>query len=67
MIYQIADIKTKTEPLPKINEGLIQARRIQAHVKERIADGLLPKNKWQSSWSPLTAGPFIVPVSRWVE
>lgn len=65
MIYQIADIKTKTEPLPKISKGLIQARHIQAHLKEQIADGLLP-NRWQS-WSPMTPGPVLVPVSRWVE
>ncbi|MCE0497621.1 MAG: hypothetical protein LV481_06725 [Methylacidiphilales bacterium] len=66
MIYQIANVKTKTEPLPNISNGLLQARRIQAHLKERIADGLLPENRWQS-WSPMTPGPFIVPVSRWIE
>lgn len=66
MIYQIANIKTKTEPLPNINEDLIQVRRIQTHVKEQIADGLLPKNRWQF-WSPITSGPYIVPVSRWIE
>ena len=65
MIYQISDVKTKTEPLPKINKGLIQARHIQAKLKERIADGLLPD--WKQSWSPMTAGPFIVPVTRWIE
>lgn len=65
MIYQIAHVKTKTEPLPTINKGLIQARHIQSHLKERIADGLLPE--WRRSWSPLTARPQIVPVSRWIE
>jgi len=58
MINQIADVKTKTEQLPNISEGLLQVRRIQAHLKEQIADGLLPKNRWQS-WGPLCA-----PLSR---
>ena len=66
MIYQVSNVKTKTEPLPNLNEGLLQARRIQAHLKERIADGLLPKNKWEI-WSPVLSGPLIVPVSRRVE
>jgi hypothetical protein len=65
MIYQIANVKTKTEPLPSINRGLIQARRIQAHMKEMAADGLAPTEGYL--WSPLTPGPFIVPVSRWIE
>ena len=66
MIHQIANVKTRTEPLPVINPGFIQARRIQAHVKEQIADGLLPRVKWQSL-SPLATRPYIVPVSRWIE
>ena len=48
MINPSANLKTKTESLYPINEGLIQARQIQAHIKEQIADGLLPKNRWQS-------------------
>jgi hypothetical protein len=52
MINQIADVKAKTEQLPNISEGLMQVRRIQAHLKEQIADGLLPKNRWQP-WSSL--------------
>jgi len=67
MIYQISDVKNKTEPLPKINKGLIQARHIQAHVKERIADGLLPQPHWEQTWSPITSGPYLVPVARRVE
>ncbi len=47
MIYQISDIKTQTGSLRNVSEELIQVRRIQAHIKELIADGLLPKNKWQ--------------------
>jgi len=66
MINQIADVKTKTEPLPHINEGLIQARQIQTHIKEQIADGLLPRSRWQS-WSPLASSSVLVPVTRWTE
>ena len=65
MIHQISPVQTKTEPLPKINKGLIQARHIQAQLKERIASGTLP-DKGQI-WSPFTAGPYLVPVSRWIE
>jgi len=65
MIYQISDVKTKTEPLPKINRGLIQARHIQAELKKRIIKGTLPDRVL--IWSPLTAGPCLVPVSRWIE
>jgi hypothetical protein len=63
MICQISTVKNKTEPLP--DKGLLQARRIQAKLKERVADGLLPEDG--QSWSPITAGPYLVPVTRWVE
>ncbi len=65
MIHQVSPVQTKTAPLPKINRGLIQARHIQAHVKERIAGNSLPVTG--ELWSPLTAGPYIVPVTRWIE
>ncbi len=65
MINQIAHVQTKTAPLPGINRGLIQARHIQANVKEQAATGALPRIG--ELWSPLTAGPFIVPVTRWIE
>ncbi len=65
MIHQIANVKTKTEPLPTINKGLIQARHIQAHVKEMAADGLAPTEGYL--WSPMTAGPYLVPITRWIE
>ena len=65
MIYQISDIKTETKPLPKINKGLIQARHIQAHVKELAADGLAPTEGYL--WSPTISGPFLVPITRWIE
>jgi hypothetical protein len=65
MIHQIAPVQTKTEPLPKINKGLIQARHIQAGLKDRGATPSLPT--FGELWSPLTAGPYIVPITRWIE
>ncbi len=65
MINQIAHVQTKTTPLPQINRGLIQARHIQAHVKEQAATGALPNVG--ELWSPMTSGPYIVPVTRWIE
>lgn len=65
MINQISPVQTKTEPLPTINKGLIQARHIQAQLKERITDGARPVEGL--IWSPFTAGPYLVPVTRWIE
>jgi len=65
MINQIANVKTKTEQLPTINRSLIKARHIQAHVKELAADGLAPTDAYL--WSPLHSGPFLVPITRWIE
>jgi hypothetical protein len=65
MIRQIADIKTRTEPLPTINRDLLKARRVQAHIKEMAADGLAPTEGYL--WSPMTAGPYLVPITRWIE
>ena len=65
MIYQIANVKTKTEPLPTINKGLLQARHIQALVKEKAADASLPTEGYL--WSPMNTGPYLVPITRWIE
>ena len=65
MINQIANIKTKTEPLPIINRDLLKTRRIQAHVKELAADGLAPTEGYL--WSPTNTGPYLVPITRWIE
>ena len=65
MIYQIANVKTKTEPLPTLNRDLFKARHIQAHVKEMAADGLAPTEGYL--WSPMNAGPYMVPITRWIE
>lgn len=65
MIHQIANVKTKTEPLPKINKGLIQVRHIQAQLKNRLSGESLPDRV--EIWRPITAGPHLAPVSRWIE
>jgi hypothetical protein len=62
MINQIAPVPTKTESLAKINKGLIQARHIQAQLKERIAEGLLSDGG--PFWNEIVAAPYFVPVSR---
>jgi len=65
MIYQINPIQTKTEALPTINNDLLQARQIQAQIKERKARDTRPHSGYL--WSPFTAGPVLVPVTRWIE
>ena len=65
MINQISPVQTKTAPLPTINRALLQARHIQAHVKEQATTGALPTIG--ELWSPITSGPFIVPITRWIE
>jgi hypothetical protein len=65
MIYQISNVKTKTEPLPTLNKGLLQARHIQNRVKEKAADRLAPTEGYL--WSPMNAGPYLVPITRWIE
>ena len=65
MIYQISNVKTKTEPLPTINRDLLKVRHIQSHVKELAADGLMPTEGYL--WSPMNAGPYTVPITRWIE
>ena len=66
MIHQIAPVATKTAPLPQLNKGLMQARHIQAQVKQGLT-GRLPSQV--HIWSPTTSGPFLVPVTvtRWIE
>jgi hypothetical protein len=65
MIYQISPVKTQTGPLPTINKGLLQVRHIQAQVKDRTSDSERPVEGY--ILSPFTAGPFVVPVTRWIE
>jgi hypothetical protein len=63
MINQIAPVQTKTEALPLINKDLLKARHIQANVK--TLTGTLPTKV--QMWSPITSGPYMVPVTRWIE
>ena len=65
MIYQITNVKTKTAPLPTINRDLLKARHIQSQVKEKAADRLTPTEGYL--WSPMNTGPYLVPVTRWIE
>ncbi len=65
MIYQISPVKTQTGSLPTINKDLLIARHIQAQVKERAATQALPNLGYL--YSPSTAGPFLVPVTRWID
>jgi hypothetical protein len=66
MINQIAPVAAKTAALPQLNKGLMQARHIQAQVKQGLT-GRLPTQV--HLWSPITAGPYLVPVTvtRWIE
>lgn len=66
MICQITKVKSKTAPLPAINRDLIRARHIQSHVKEMAADGLAPTEGYL--WGgPKNSGPYLVPITRWIE
>ena len=63
MINQIAHVQNQTAALPTINKDLLKARHIQTHVKSLT--GALPTQV--ELWSPLTSGPYLVPVTRWIE
>jgi len=65
MIRQIAPIpQTTTRPIT-LNKDLLKIRRIQHKLKERGATSTQPDNGLL--WSPLTPGPFLVPITRWIE
>lgn len=65
MINQIAPIPKISYSTGGLNRGLIQARHTQAKLKNHsdhaaeLGNGFL--------WSPITAGPYMVPVTRWIE
>jgi hypothetical protein len=70
MINQIAPLQFKTQPLPKgtFNRNLAKARHIQARLHQHIpAPPTLEKPDRAIIWSPITAGPYVVPVLRWIE
>ena len=60
MIKQIAPIPQKTSNLTGINKGLVQAQ-----LKDHTSDADKPENG--ILWSPITAGPYLVPILRWIE
>jgi hypothetical protein len=64
MINQIAPIPQTITTLTGINKGLVQARHIQAKLKQRIEDDEKPDRV--ILWSP-TALPYLVPIIRWIE
>jgi hypothetical protein len=64
MINQIANVKTKTKPLPVITPHLFDTRT-QPLMKERAVTGSIPTEGYL--WSPVHTGPFLVPVTRWIE
>lgn len=64
MINQIAPVPQKTGPLTAINKGLVQARHIQAKLKQQVEDEDKPDRV--IFWSP-TALPYLVPIIRWIE
>jgi hypothetical protein len=66
MIYRIPDVTSSKARSVNVPEDLIQARKIQAHIKERITDGQLAKNSLPS-WVEIAPGGVLVPVIRWIE
>ena len=65
MIKQITPVPKSTGSLAGINKGLAQARHIQAKLKDRHEDADKPENG--ILWSPVGAGPYLVPILRWIE
>jgi len=64
MINQIAPISQETTRFNGINRGLIQARHIQAKLKEEAFEAERPGRVIM--WSPI-AVPYLVPIIRWIE
>ncbi len=64
MINQISPIQQKTTSLSGINKDLLQARHIQAKLKQQVEDDETPDRV--ILWSP-TALPYLVPIIRWIE
>jgi hypothetical protein len=62
MIQQIAPLPTKTSFIG-VNKGLLQARHIQAKLREEAED---EKPQIGILWTP-TALPYLVPITRWIE
>jgi hypothetical protein len=64
MINQIAPIPQQTTSISGINKGLVQARHIQAKLKQQASDDA--KLDAATFWTPM-ALPYLVPIIRWIE
>jgi hypothetical protein len=60
MIRQIANLKTKTGPLPSAPN-----RKIQAQMKKEAARNALPTTGFLRN--PMTGMSYVVPITRWIE
>jgi hypothetical protein len=67
MINQISPVRQKTTALPQINKDLLKVRHIQARLNGRDLNPGNPRSRRGLMWSPLTPGPFSIPVTRWTE
>jgi hypothetical protein len=66
MIYRIPDVKTRKAQSASIPEDLIQAREIQAHIRDNFTEATLPKNSLPSRVE-IAPGGVLVQVIRWIE
>jgi hypothetical protein len=53
------------KPVPVINRDLLRVRHIQAHVRQMAEEGSAPISTYLGS--PMLVGPFMVPITRYVE
>jgi hypothetical protein len=66
MINRIPDLTTSQAPSANYPEDLMQARQIQAHIRDHLTEGQLSKNSLPS-WVEIAPGGIPVPVIRWIE
>ncbi len=59
MIFQSSPVQTKTQALAQYNKGLIQARHIQARLKEAVQNG--------SYRSSTVANAFLASLNSWFD
>lgn len=65
MIHQIAPIPQVKSPVTPINKDFAKARLIQARINGRVIDAAEIDHGYL--WSPLTSGPYLVPVLHWLD
>jgi hypothetical protein len=66
MIYRIPDVTSSKAQSANVPEDLIQAREIQAHIRDHFSEGQLPKYS-RPSWVEISPGGVRVRVVRWIE